>query len=191
MHDWTNPIRRRLQGLQLSAAREREIVDELSQHLQDRYEELRAGGATDEAARREAWSELEAPDFLAPAPHRNGAADEPRAGNRGSRRIVLRRDVVAGPPLRGARPSKEPDVHARLDVDAGARHRRDDRDLQRRRRRDAAAAAVSRTPIASCGFGRAICRADGLNSRCRSRTSSISARAIRPSNEWPRPAARR
>src|SRR5262245_53110240 len=61
MSDWTHLIRRRLRGLQISPAREREIVDELSQHLQDRYDELRAGGASDEQARREASSELEAP----------------------------------------------------------------------------------------------------------------------------------
>jgi hypothetical protein len=62
---WNDVIRRRLRGLHLSPTREREIVDELAQHLQDRYEELRAGGATDEVAIREAMAELEAPDFLA------------------------------------------------------------------------------------------------------------------------------
>ncbi len=77
MHDWTTPIRRRLQRLQLSAAREREIVDELSQHLQDRYEELRAGGAADEAARAEAWSELEAPfDSLVLSPSKDELAQD-------------------------------------------------------------------------------------------------------------------
>jgi len=65
MSNWNDLIRRRLQGLRLPPTREREIVDELSQHLQDRYEELRAGGATDHDARREAWSELETPGFLA------------------------------------------------------------------------------------------------------------------------------
>jgi putative ABC transport system permease protein len=65
MKNWNDPIRRRLRGLRLSPTREREIVDELAQHLQDRYEELRAGGATDEIAFRDAIAELEVPGFLA------------------------------------------------------------------------------------------------------------------------------
>jgi len=65
MKNWNDLIRRRLRGLRLSPTREREIVDELAQHLQDRYEELRAGGATDEIAFRDALAELEVPGFLA------------------------------------------------------------------------------------------------------------------------------
>jgi putative ABC transport system permease protein len=65
MPNWYDLIRRRLRGLRLSPTREREIVDELAQHLQDRYEELRAGGAADEVAIRDAMAELEAPEFLA------------------------------------------------------------------------------------------------------------------------------
>jgi putative ABC transport system permease protein len=65
MPNWNDLIRRRLRGLRLSPTREREIVDELAQHLQDRYEELRAGGATDEIAFRDAIAELEVPGFLA------------------------------------------------------------------------------------------------------------------------------
>src|SRR6185295_18412148 len=59
MPNWTDLIRRRLRGLNLSPSREREIVDELSQHLDDRYTELVSGGATDDAARRDASSQLE------------------------------------------------------------------------------------------------------------------------------------
>jgi putative ABC transport system permease protein len=65
MKNWNDLIRRRLRGLRLSPTREREIVDELAQHLQDRYEELRAGGAADEGAFRDAIAELEVPGFLA------------------------------------------------------------------------------------------------------------------------------
>ena len=42
--DWTPDLRARLAQLRLSPAREAEIVEELSQHLDDRYEELRAAG---------------------------------------------------------------------------------------------------------------------------------------------------
>ena len=61
MRNWHEQIRQRLRGLNLSPTREREIVDELAQHLQDRYEELRAGGAADDVAFRDAMAELEVP----------------------------------------------------------------------------------------------------------------------------------
>jgi putative ABC transport system permease protein len=64
MRDWKTEIRRRLSGLDLAPTREAEIVEELSQHLRDRYEELRAGGATDREATRAAWLELDDGDLL-------------------------------------------------------------------------------------------------------------------------------
>src|SRR5438552_14435864 len=65
MPDFRRAIDRRLVGLHLPRARHAEIVDELSQHLEDRYAELRADGATEAAARREVMRELEAEGFLA------------------------------------------------------------------------------------------------------------------------------
>ena len=44
MRDWNDALRPRLARLRLRPAREREIVDELSQHLDDRYRELREAG---------------------------------------------------------------------------------------------------------------------------------------------------
>jgi len=41
MPDWNEPIRSRLRPLNLPGARENEIVEELSLHLDDRYAELR------------------------------------------------------------------------------------------------------------------------------------------------------
>ena len=38
--DWRAEIRQRLAELQLDAAHEAQIVDEMAQHLDDRYEEL-------------------------------------------------------------------------------------------------------------------------------------------------------
>jgi predicted permease len=63
--DWAEHLRPRLAPLALTAAREREIVDELSQHLDDRYEALRAGGIDDLDARRLALEELRDNDTLA------------------------------------------------------------------------------------------------------------------------------
>ena len=58
MPDWSHDLRRRLSELRLSPPREAEIVEELSQHLDDRYEELRAAGSSDADARRLALEEL-------------------------------------------------------------------------------------------------------------------------------------
>jgi len=65
MPDFKRAVHRRVSPLRLAPVRESEIVEELSQHLQDRYAELRVCGATDPAARREVLAELEAPGFLA------------------------------------------------------------------------------------------------------------------------------
>jgi hypothetical protein len=56
---WQPDLHALLAGLRLSPAREAEIVEELSQHLDDRYEELREAGATDADARRLALEELD------------------------------------------------------------------------------------------------------------------------------------
>ena len=58
MPDWKHVIRERLQGLKLDGARESEIVDELAQHLEDRYDALRSAGAPPPEARRQTLEEL-------------------------------------------------------------------------------------------------------------------------------------
>ncbi len=63
--DWTEHLRPRLARLRLSAAREAEIIEELSQHLDQRYDELRCGGTRDTDARRLAIDELLEPGVLA------------------------------------------------------------------------------------------------------------------------------
>jgi predicted permease len=57
-HDWKEEIAKRLASLKLDPGREAEIVDELSQHLEDRFQELLARGATEDQARRAALEEL-------------------------------------------------------------------------------------------------------------------------------------
>ncbi len=63
--DWAEHLRPRLAPLALTAAREQEIVDELSQHLDDRYRALGADGLGDGDARRLALEELRENDTLA------------------------------------------------------------------------------------------------------------------------------
>ena len=65
MREWDEEISRLLANLKLEPAREAAIVKELSQHLDDYYAELRAGGATAEQAARAAIAELSGSGLLA------------------------------------------------------------------------------------------------------------------------------
>ena len=65
MRDWSREVLRRLASLNLPPAREAEIVEEVAQHLEDRYQELVGGGATEDEARRVALEELSDEDLLA------------------------------------------------------------------------------------------------------------------------------
>lgn len=88
MPDWKDSVRRRLAPLRLKPEEESDLVEEVAQHLEDRFRELRSGGASDEEARRTAMHEL---DDLYPLdasvkesqrmPAKEGArAGEPAAG---------------------------------------------------------------------------------------------------------------
>src|SRR5436190_6096524 len=64
MPEFKEEIRKRREGLGLSPAREAEIVEELSQHLDDQYEQALSHGATEEAAREDVLRELSQNDVL-------------------------------------------------------------------------------------------------------------------------------
>jgi len=65
MPDWTQQVRSRLAGVHLSPTREAEIVEELSQHLDDRYRELIAGGMSPDEATRVALADFSDRNVLA------------------------------------------------------------------------------------------------------------------------------
>src|SRR5258708_2674635 len=65
MSEWRDEIRQRLAELKLEPTREAEIIEELSQHLDDRYAELLAGGATEDEADRIVLAELRGGHLLA------------------------------------------------------------------------------------------------------------------------------
>ena len=65
MPDWAHQVRPRLSALRLSPTRETEIVDELSQHLDDRWRELVAGGASPDEATRLALADFSEANLLA------------------------------------------------------------------------------------------------------------------------------
>jgi hypothetical protein len=65
MPKWVDHVRPRLSSLRLSPDREHEIVEELSQHLEDRWRELVAGGTPDDEATRLALTEFREGNLLA------------------------------------------------------------------------------------------------------------------------------
>jgi hypothetical protein len=77
--DWAPHVRPRLSSLHLSPTREHEIVQELSQHLEDRWRELMAGGASADDATRLALAEFRDGNLLAQymAPLRQAQAPAP------------------------------------------------------------------------------------------------------------------
>jgi len=58
MHDWKNEIRQALLQLSLQPLREAEIVEELGQHLEDRYEDLLLQGYAEDEAVQKTLSEF-------------------------------------------------------------------------------------------------------------------------------------
>ena len=155
----------------LTPERESRIVRELAAQLEDFYREALARGAT----------EAEADAHRARADHRLGPHGAGRAGTptgamprpRLDRLAEPRLETVADDQTRGGRrcsPTSSRDMRYAVrqlcktpgftdgrDPDAGARHRRHQRDLQRRQRRAAAAAAISGPERAWCGSTRS-CR---------------------------------
>lgn len=64
MPEWKLEIRKHLAGLNLGPEREAEIIEELSDHLQQRYEELSARGAEQKEAFREVLAEIDWGNFV-------------------------------------------------------------------------------------------------------------------------------
>ena len=64
MADWKEEIRQRLANLKLESTREAEIVEELAQHLEQRYIELLTSGVTTEEASRAVLAELSDSEVL-------------------------------------------------------------------------------------------------------------------------------
>jgi putative ABC transport system permease protein len=85
MPDWRYAIARRLEGLCLRPTREAEVVEELAQHLDDRYHEHLSAGASDESARREALAELDDANLVRELTGIDRPPSEPLALGGGSR----------------------------------------------------------------------------------------------------------
>jgi len=64
MPDWSREIKKHLAGLNLSPNRETEIAEELAEHLEERYRELRSAGMASNEAYASAITELDKGGFL-------------------------------------------------------------------------------------------------------------------------------
>ena len=136
---------RALGTLPLDPARAADIVDELAQHVAQHYADLIASGVAPEPAVREALAPLDDPARLAIEIAR---ADRPRPPLAPAPPATTARRC---PPIWAAISAMRcacccaPRLRHRRAADAGARHRRQHRDLQRPQRRPAAAAALRRS----------------------------------------------
>ena len=108
MREWRDEVRERLAGLGLSPSRETEIVEELSQHLEQRRDELVAQGSSEDEAQRIALHELSGPITLAQhmeplqqsclaAPMAAGLPSGALSGLRDDLRLAIR--VLRGTPV--------------------------------------------------------------------------------------------
>lgn len=79
MPDWKTVVASRLARLKLRPEREREIIDELSQHLGDRYQELRSDGVDHDEAVRMVTDEIDDDSLLARGMQRLRQASAPVA----------------------------------------------------------------------------------------------------------------
>src|SRR5262245_3008120 len=91
MPDWKKQIRKQVAELRLAAGREAEIVDELAQHAEDRYRELKSGGHADGDAERMALEDVCGRGMLASglrAVDRTDAPDPVVLGSRSKGRLL-------------------------------------------------------------------------------------------------------
>lgn len=89
MPDWKQEIRNRLAGAKLAPTREQEIVEELTQHLDDVYDQAINNGATKKEAHRIVLQQLSETNLLAREIRRSHAP-------------VQQNPVVAGGPTKGS-----------------------------------------------------------------------------------------
>jgi putative ABC transport system permease protein len=99
MPDWKTPIRRRLGDSKLAPTREAEIVDELAQHLRDRYEALLAAGSSEQDAEAAVLADLNQGELAEELQRAERSWNEPPAwgaDSRGHLLSALRQDIRYG-----------------------------------------------------------------------------------------------
>ena len=133
MPDWRPEIRSKLAALRLGAEREMEIVEELSQHLDDRCRQLVSVGRTEQKATDEARGELGTTEELGRAISTGRTPDParpPATRSAGAGAVDCR--AVGRPSPINSRSVPDPDFHSGRRSDDGADHRPDNRLLEHR-----------------------------------------------------------
>ncbi len=142
MRDWAHEIRKHIAGLSLSATREAEIIEEISQHLEQRYQELALTEINDELAHQSALNELADSQFLKGQLRKVERHFDDDAAIIGARRTNmigdLWHDIKYGLRVFAKNPGFFPCYHSR------AGHRREYSDIQSRKWNFASASAVPR-----------------------------------------------
>lgn len=85
MPEWRNIVEMRIAALHLAPAAARDLAEELAQHLEDRFRELRSGGAAEEEARRIALAELADMEAMRTFERRYRPQPEAPSGTQGAR----------------------------------------------------------------------------------------------------------
>lgn len=96
MPDWAKEIRSAIAGLNLEPTREQDVVEELSQHIRDRYEEMLASGTSADQAYQTLRAELQDGHLLKGLARTVAPAREPlAAGSSGPKKLFggLGRDL--------------------------------------------------------------------------------------------------
>ncbi len=145
MPDWKALVAARLASLKLRPEREREIIDELSQHLGDRFQELRADGVDEAAAVRVVMDEIDDYDLLAREMRTLKQSSVARANRRRHAAAPPVRGSLSGSRLCGAGHTQESGICRGRRRHARPRHRRQHRHLQPGQRHAARAASRSRS----------------------------------------------
>lgn len=80
MPEWRRLVRERLVGIDIPAADEISIVEELAQHVEDRYRDLCSGGTPDADALAASLGEITGDAFLRDLTEALNGADEREPG---------------------------------------------------------------------------------------------------------------
>jgi len=64
MPDWKALVRARLSGCGLHPAHEMDVIEELTQHVEDRYEQLRTSGVSEDEAQALSLREIDGDDLI-------------------------------------------------------------------------------------------------------------------------------
>ena len=99
MSDWTSELNDRLAEMVIEPSRKAEIIEELAQHLEDRFIDLRSRGLSYDEARRIALSELNNHKLLATEIKRIERTYRSPLEH-GTRRFKLVDDLMQGPSIR-------------------------------------------------------------------------------------------